>query len=142
LPPSASHRGGFTLLETIVSVAIMSIGLVAIIEAYGASMRLSLQDEYLTTATFLAAGKMEEVLKEPSIVTGSDHGDFGEGFEDYSWTVDITDSDIEGLETVTVTVAWNVAGIDDELVLTSAAPYKAPEESSSGGAQAAGGASR
>jgi len=123
---------GFTLLEAIVSVAIMAIGLVAVIEAYGAAMRLSLQDEYLSTGTFLARGKMEEVLKETAIAPGEDDGDFGEEFPDYSWTVEIADSEIEGLEIVTVTVTWNVAGVEDELVLTSAAPYGEPEAQATG----------
>lgn len=133
-----TERGGFTLLEAIVSVAIMSIGLVAVIEAYGAAMRLSLQDEYFSTATMLASGKMEEVLKETYITPGSDDGDFGEEFEAFTWTVDIADSDIEGLETITVTVNWSVAGRDDELTLVSAAPLNEPEEEA-GGAAATGG---
>jgi len=128
---------GFTLLETIVSVAVMSIGLVVVMEAYAAAMRLSLQDEYLTTATFLASGKMEEVLKESAIVPGSDQGDFGDEFEGYTWSADIEDSGIEGLETVTVTVRWNAAGLDDQLVLTSAAPYS--EGAAGGGTGAATG---
>ena len=135
-----TERCGFTLLEAIVSVAIMSIGLVAVIEAYGAAMRLSLQDEYLSTATLLASGKMEEVLKETYITAGSDHGDFGDEFEAFTWTVDIADSDIEGLETITVTVNWSVARLDDELTLTSAAPLNEPEEET-GGTAATGGAS-
>lgn len=124
-------RAGFTLLEAIVAVAIMGIGLVAVMEAYSASMRLSLQDEYLTTATFLASGKMDEVLKEPYVTPGADEGDFGDEFADFTWTVDTADSQIEGLETITVTVKWNVAGRDDELVLTSAAPRKEPQEGGS-----------
>ena len=111
----------------------MAIGLVAVIEAYGAAMRLSLQDEYLTTATFLARGKMEEVLKETAITPGEDDGDFGEEFPDFAWAVKIVDSEIEGLEIVTLKVNWNVAGIDDEIVLTSAAPYGEPEAESAGG---------
>jgi prepilin-type N-terminal cleavage/methylation domain-containing protein len=133
-----TERRGFTLLEAIVSVAIMSIGLVAVIEAYGAAMRLSLQDEYLSTATMLASGKMEEVLKETYITAGSDHGDFGDEFEAFTWTVDIADSEIEGLETITVTVSWSVAGKDDELTLVSAAPYNEPEEQAGGAATPGG----
>jgi len=141
--PAASRRA-FTLIEALVSVAIMSIGLVAVMEAYGAAMRLSLQDEHLTTATFLASGKMEEVLKETYITAGEDSGDFGEEFEGFAWTVEIADSEIEGLEIVTVTVTWSVGAVDDELVLTSAAQRREPEEATGGaaagmGAGAAGG---
>jgi type II secretory pathway pseudopilin PulG len=120
--------GGFTLLEAIVSVAVMGIGQVAVLEAYGAAMRLSLQDENLTTATFLARGKMEEVLKERYLTAGTDKGDFGEEFEGFTWTAEIADSPVEGLETITVTVTWNVRSLSDELVLTSAAPRREPTE--------------
>ena len=71
-PDRRAARRGFTLLEVIVSLAVLSIGLVAVLEAYSAAARVSLQDEFLTTGTFLAAGKMEEVLKEPYITAGSD----------------------------------------------------------------------
>ncbi|MGQ9729677.1 MAG: type IV pilus modification PilV family protein [Candidatus Zipacnadales bacterium] len=129
-------QGGFTLLEAIVSLAIMGLGLVAVLEAYTASMRLSLQDEYLTTATFLASSKMEEVLKERYFTAGTDKGNFGEDFEDFTWTVEIADSEIEGLEVITVTVHWTVANREDELTLTTARPFSRPEEET--GASASG----
>jgi len=133
------RRSGFTLLEVIVSLAIMGVGIVAVLEAYGAAMRLSLQDEFLTTATFLASGKMQEVMKEPYITAGTDEGDFGEEFEDFRWTVEIADSDIEGLELVTVTVYWEAAEREDYLVLTTALPYQAPETEQAGAGGGAGG---
>jgi prepilin-type N-terminal cleavage/methylation domain-containing protein len=135
-PDRLQTRRGFTLLEVIVSMAILSIGLVAVLEAYSAAARVSLQDEFITTATFLAAGKMEEVLKEPYITTGSDEGDFGEEFADFTWTVDITDSEIEGLVIVTVRVDWEGPTGEDYLELTSAAVSQEPTETQTGGGMA------
>jgi len=134
----AARRQGFTLLEVIVSLAIMGVGLVAVLEAFSAGLRLSLQDEFLTTATFLAAGKMEEVMKETYITPGTDEGDFGDEFPDFTWTVEITDSQIEELELVTVVVYWEVANRADQLMLTTALPYNEPTED--GGAGGGGGA--
>lgn len=133
----AGRRRGFTLLEVIVSLAVMGVGLVAVLEAFSAGLRLSLQDEFLTTATFLAAGKMEEVIKETYITPGTDEGDFGDEFPDFTWTVEITDSQIEELELVTVVVYWEVANRADQLVLTTALPYNEPTED--GGAGGGGG---
>lgn len=138
-PRRGPTRRGFTLLEVIVSMAVLAIGLVAVLEAYGAASRVSLQDEFLTTATFLAAGKMEEVLKEPYITTGSDEGDFGEEFPDFTWTADITDSEMEGLAVVTVTVEWEGPRGHDHLPLTSAVVSRQPEETETGGATLPGG---
>ena len=138
-----SSRGrrpaGFTLLEVIVSLAIMGVGLVAVLEAYGAAMRLSVQDEFLTTATLLATGKMQEVMKETYITVGTDEGAFGDEFEDFRWTVEIADSEIEGLELVTVTVYWEAAEREDYLVLTTALPYQEPEETEGAGTGGGGG---
>ncbi len=131
-PDRSQARRGFTLLEVIVSMAILSIGLVAVLEAYSATARVSLQDEFITTATFLGAGKMEEVLKEPYITSGSDEGDFGEEFAEFTWTVDITDSEIEGLVIVTVTVDWEGPTGEDYLELTSAAISQEPTETQTG----------
>lgn len=133
----AGRRRGFTLLEVIVSLAVMGVGLVAVLEAFSAGLRLSLQDEFLTTATFLAAGKMEEVMKETYITPGTDEGDFGDEFPDFTWTVEITDSRIEELELVTVVVYWDVANRSDQLMLTTALPYNEPTEE--GGAGGGGG---
>lgn len=139
-PRWLAARGGFTLLEVIVSLAVLSIGLVAVLEAYSAASRVSLQDEFLTTATFLASGKMEEVLKEPYITSGSDEGDFGEEFADFTWTVEATDSEIEGLVLVTVTVEWEGPTGQDYLELISAAVSRQPpEEGSEGGMPQTGG---
>ncbi len=132
-PSGLPARRGFTLLEVIVSLAVLSIGLVAVLEAYGAAARVSLQDEFITTATFLAAGKMEEVLKEPYIAAASDEGDFGEEFPDFTWTVDAADSEIEGLLTVTVRVEWEGPTGEDYLELTSAAISRQPPENGAGG---------
>lgn len=133
----AGRRRGFTLLEVIVSLAVMGVGLVAVLEAFSAGLRLSLQDEFLTTATFLAAGKMEEVMKETYITPGTDEGDFGDEFPDFTWTVEIADSRIEELELVTVVVYWDVANRSDQLMLTTALPYNEPTEE--GGAGGGGG---
>jgi hypothetical protein len=96
------------------------------------------QDEYLTTATHLAAAKMEEVEKETAITPGSDQGDFGEQFSDFTWTVRIEDSPIQGLEIVIVTVKWDTGQGEDHVELTSALP-RTDTQASSGTAPAAGG---
>ncbi len=121
----------------------MAIGLVAVLEAFSAASRLSLQDEYLTTATHLAKSKMEEVEKEPYITAGSQEGSFSDEFPDFSWKVEIEDSPLQGLETVTVTVRWEVTNREDYLTLVSALPRREPEQGQtpSSGAAATGGAS-
>jgi hypothetical protein len=118
-------------LEVIVSLAVMAVGLVAVLEAFGAASRLSLQDEYLTTGTFLASSKMQEIEKETVILPMSDQGNFGEEFPDFAWSVEIADGPITGLEIVTVTVFWEAAGRPDELTLTSALPRREPESETS-----------
>jgi len=121
-----------------VSLAVMSIGLVAVLEAFAAASRLSLQDESITIATHLAQAKMEEVEKEPTITAGSQQGGFGEEFPDFNWTVEIADSPVQGLETVTVTVRWETtSGQEDYVILISALPQR--EAQTGGGAAASAG---
>jgi prepilin-type N-terminal cleavage/methylation domain-containing protein len=132
-PSFVPCRSGFTLLEVVVSLAIMAVGLVAVLEAFSAASRLSLQDEYITTATRLAQSKMEEVEKEPTITTGSQEGGFGDEFPDYSWSVEIQDSPVDGLETVTVTVSWEGrGGQKDYLTLIGALPAREASGSTTG----------
>lgn len=105
---------GFTLLEVMVSVAIISIVLVSIYRLYSQSLTMNTEARFYTQAPMLAQSKLAEMeAGEDAEFTGGS-GEFGENFPGYSWKVSVEDVGIEALgeisqdlKEIDVTVSFN-----------------------------------
>jgi general secretion pathway protein I len=91
---------GFTLLEIMVSLAIVGGLLVTLIYSLNYHLSIASRHEFITTATLLARGKMAEVEKGQSTADGT----FPEPFSSYHYTVATKDSPYPGIAQVDVTV--------------------------------------
>jgi len=105
---------GFTLLEVMVSVAIMSIVLVSVYRLHSQSLTMDTESRFYTQAPMLAQGKLAEMGAGEDAEFTNDSGEFGENFEGYSWNVSVDDVDIEALgeisqdlKKIEVTVSYN-----------------------------------
>jgi general secretion pathway protein I len=79
-------RGGFTLIEVLVALAILGIGLCFISELFSGGLRsVKISEEYVK-AIWYGKGKMEEVLSTKDLVEGATEGSFD---SQYSWTLDV-----------------------------------------------------
>jgi len=93
-PPRAG-QGGFTLLEVMAAVAILALTLVVLLSVITNNMRATAHARMLTTATFLARGKivsLEDGLIEKGFqdLDETDEGNFADdGFREFSWTTAI-----------------------------------------------------
>ncbi len=78
---------GFTLLEVMVAVAIMSMVLVTLLGLQSRTMQDVAQAEHITTATMLAKRMMVDVIVSKKWQPVEEDGDFtGEdNFKDYAW---------------------------------------------------------
>lgn len=87
--------GGFTLLEVMAAVAILAMTLVVLLSVISNNMRATAHARMLTTATFLARGKivsLEDGLIEKGFqdLDETDEGTFADdGFREFSWTTAI-----------------------------------------------------
>lgn len=87
----APGSSGFTLLEVMVALAIMAISLTVLLQIATNNARATNHARMVTTATFLARGKMvdiEDVILEKGFTDTSqeDAGDFRErGFPEFTW---------------------------------------------------------
>ncbi len=106
------RRRGFSLLEVMVSLGILTVSLVILVETQSSAVVLTLEGERMVTATDLAQHKMTEamlVLEEDGFQTADvyESGDFddlgdeildlelGDDLEDYKWEYAITETDID-----------------------------------------------
>jgi len=84
--PRLPRRRAFTLLEVLVSLAILSVVLTMILRSFTTSLRAAQLEERITVATMLARSLIEEfeILPPPE---GHSDGEFGRAFPGYSYAV-------------------------------------------------------
>jgi general secretion pathway protein I len=82
---------GFTLIEVMVAMAILSIGLVAIIELFGGGLRLARVSAEYTKAAGHARVKMEEIALSKTLEEGVKEGEFD---NDFRWLVEVKKVDL------------------------------------------------
>src|SRR5207302_1516943 len=96
-----SRAHGFTLLEVMISLAILAVALVAISDLNGGAVAMHAYGRRATEATLLLRGKMldlEDDLQKKGFSDFNDeqHGDFdGDGAPDYSWSAEILKPDVQ-----------------------------------------------
>jgi len=105
---------GFTLLEVITAVAIMSIVLVSVYKLHSQSIAMNTESRFYTQAPMLAQGKLAELEISTEDEIADDSGEFGENFTGYTWSVTVDSVDTEALgeisedlQRIDVTVSYN-----------------------------------
>jgi general secretion pathway protein I len=115
------RASGFTLLEVMVALAVMSIVLVSVYRMHSQSLAMNTAARFYTQAPMLAQSKMVEVEALSSSVFPEESGDFGEQFPGYGWKASIADvtSEIlgeaaEDLKRIDISVSFN----EDQFIYT------------------------
>lgn len=113
---------GFSLLETMIALAIIGIALVTLLGLGNRSINISGRLQKITQATLLAQEKMTEI--ELRAQTGSfepqnEEGDFAPPFEIYQWYTEFEDTPLASVRMVTVTVLWGEESKNELVELTS-----------------------
>lgn len=111
-------RGGFTLLEVAVALAIMGLGVVTCLQVFSGSLRVQDRASRQTRAVLFARAIMDALLAETEITNHSEERDTAEGYralitvrdagaddgvtfpEDWESSLDLT------LRVVEVEVSW------------------------------------
>ena len=88
---------GFTLLEIMVTVAIMAIVLVAIFDLHSQTIQMNIDARFYATAPFLAQEKLAELEVAQFEDATSDSGDFGEEYPGYKWQTSVEEITSEAL---------------------------------------------
>jgi len=118
LKNNKSTNKGFTFLEVLTAILIMSVALVPILSWVPVSLRMKKKAENKMFAIFLAQGRLEElriaVLNNFSSDYDASNIVFPAPYQNFRYT--ITDSADAGLKTLSVTV-WSMDEPNDKVIL-------------------------
>jgi general secretion pathway protein I len=105
---------GFTLLEVMVALAVMSIVLVSVYRMHSQSLTMNTAARFYILAPLLAQNRLAELETISSEGFSDNSGDFGEQYPGYSWRSSVTDvsSEVLGeaandLKRIDLTVSYN-----------------------------------
>ena len=109
-----NSRGGFTLLEVVVALAILGTGLVMLMETQFATLVMFDDAQTQVTERMLLEWAIGEAERDAMTGSDSGDGDFGKRYPDYSYSYSATQvsaKEMPGLLEITVTVR----GYDDSI---------------------------
>lgn len=99
-----ANAKGFTLMEIMVAMAILAIALVSVYRLHSQSISMATDSRFMTTAALLAQSKMVEMETVSLLSNKSESGDFGPDYPQYTWRVDIGDTQLPQFKKIEVTV--------------------------------------
>jgi len=100
------QTSGFTLLEVMISLAILSLVGVAFLRAQASSVHLVDESGQISLATLLAREKMAELESTGYPALGKKSGQGEEPFPQYSWEQTVSSTDIPVLRKAVIRVLW------------------------------------
>lgn len=102
--PNASDARGFTLLEVMVSLAILAGVILTLLASFNYHAGVAADDKDLIVASVLGRYKADEIglMGEPSRAGGP----FEEPFTGFNWSAEKKDAEFPGLKRFEVLVSW------------------------------------
>ena len=116
---SRKKNAGFTLLEIMITIAIVGIALVAIMRALAMSVDVCNKSRNISISTLLAKGKMAEIESRGFPDAEEISGDFGEEYPGFKWERSISKIGMEGLRKVVVRVLWQEGESEENVELVT-----------------------
>jgi prepilin-type N-terminal cleavage/methylation domain-containing protein len=105
---SKTGNKGFTLIEVMLTVAVLSIGIGGVLRAFIVNLDVMQASQEYITGISLAKDKMAELLltekENQGLAIASSEGKFQTPYADYAWKTQITPSDKKDLNVLSVTV--------------------------------------
>lgn len=111
--PITDNRRGFTLLEVLISLAIIGLTLTVLIHSQILSINQALKAKHHTTAIFLANEILSQTFMQEEPLLRIEGKSFparqylagGEDYPEFAWEREVEDSDISGLKKIKITVS-------------------------------------
>lgn len=97
---------GFTLLEVMVALAVLSLALVVLFSQQATSLSQGIEARIMTKATLLAQERMVGVITQEPLIEGEEEGETEDSTPPFTWKQTVEESTIEGMKKITVLVQW------------------------------------
>ncbi len=113
--PTYHWRAGFTLLEIMIALSILAVGLVAVLELFAGSLRLTGKASHRTQAVIYAQNVMDGFFAPDFLEDGEESGELPDGFFWRAQIREIFPAENEALDgessplhikEITVSVGW------------------------------------
>ncbi|HVN71540.1 MAG TPA: prepilin-type N-terminal cleavage/methylation domain-containing protein [Desulfomonilia bacterium] len=102
---------GFTLIEVLVALVILSITFLWLLNAESQGINMAIRSRFLTTSSLLAQERISDVTSGIRVVSpGESQGDFGEDFKGYTYQEKIETTPLTGYLKYSLTVKWGGGG--------------------------------
>jgi general secretion pathway protein I len=118
-------QGGFTLLEVMVALAVLSVALVVVFSQQAASIAQGNEARIITKATLLAQERMAGLISTEDLTEGDEEGEVEDSIPPFKWKQMVEESNIEGMKKITVLVLWKEGDRERDLRLVT---YVASQE--------------
>jgi general secretion pathway protein I len=116
---------GFTLLEVMVALAVLSLALVVLFSQQATSLSRGNEARITIKASLLAQEHMAGLLAEKRLSIGDEEGQVKDSIPPFQWRQQVEESDTEGMKRVTVVVLWKEGEKERDVRLVT---YVASEE--------------
>lgn len=117
-------RGGFTLMEVLVTLLLLAITLPAAMEVLSMAHTASKIARHRSESSALAESKLTELVATGQWQNGPTQGDFGQDWPDYTWSADVGNWDqAENMQQLRVTVSWTDSARGQESITLDTLVY-------------------
>ncbi|MGN6368718.1 MAG: prepilin-type N-terminal cleavage/methylation domain-containing protein [Phycisphaerae bacterium] len=128
----------FTLIETLVAIAIIAAILPIVLAGISLASRAGLLARQRTLAATLGEAKLNELVATGLWNSGALSGDFGDDAPGFTWSASVTpysDSDLttQNLEEIDLTVSWKSRNITRDVTFSTLVYNYSADTSSMGG---------
>jgi len=117
---SDSRSGGFTFVELLATIVLISIVMPVVMRTIGLCTQVAGQSRRQVEAVCLAKTKLTELTAAQEWENGSNRGDFGNDWPGYEWTMTLaTWAEDASVRQLDLTVSWRSAGRQRKVTLST-----------------------
>lgn len=129
-----SGRAGFTLVEALVAVVILSVGIVAVMASLGAMAKTEAKLRTKEVMQRLAERKYEELVATSTNLATPQSGDFQDWNEKrFTWSTAVDTTGVDNLNAITLTVSPASGGSDSDKIKVVGLVYIPPSTTTTPG---------
>lgn len=112
-------KKGFTLIEIMVALSVLSISLVVLLGLRNRGISLAEKSRHIIEATLLARQKVTEISSKGFASLGEEKGDFGEENPQYTWRQTVIQTPFQKVRELLVQIIWKENNREETVDITT-----------------------